>query len=66
MFVEPAKGAVPREEGLLEHNGPVLRMPRTVLSRSGRIRTGDEFVGCMRWNLRTDSSGRFLVCALYV
>jgi len=59
--VELVKGAAPLEEDLvgggsrvvtLEDKGPVRRMPRTVWLRSGRIRTGDEFVGCMRQDLR--------------
>ena len=63
-------GTLPEERGAAravtrEANGPVRRMPRFVLLKSGRIRTGDGFVGCMRRNVQTGGSGvlfLFVLC----
>lgn len=67
--MEPVKGVVPLEEDLAGGaarlgNDLVRRMLHTASLRSGRIHTGDEFVGYMRRNLRTssDSSFFFVLC----
>ena len=69
MFVELVERAALLGVGerTQEDNGPVRRMPRTVLWRSGRIRTFDGLVGCMRQNGRASGSYSGLrVCALYL
>lgn len=73
--MEPVKEAAPPEEDLvgegsravtLEDKGPVRRMRRTASLRSGRIHTGDEFLGCMRRNLCGQAVAVVFVCALYL
>ena len=63
--MELARGAVILGDLAVMANGPVRRMPPIVSLRSGRTRTGDEFIGCMRRNVCISSRRKFRSRPLY-